>query len=1550
MYRHKSQSQAPQSFSNTSRTDQQQQPPNQQHNAPASNMLSGFPFPRPTQLPDELESALAIRGARDMDHHLTDHTSRPNQHQNQGTVSVIGQHGCYSTSPRTLTSDNQTSHHHRGDWSNFQPPSKLFASSASDGTYHPQQLQGLHQQTQSNQTGSVVPSWVSSGSSSSQAQQPHCGVGDGQGLYTPESAGSILASFGLSNADLEVLSHYPDDQLTPDTLPFILRDIQINKSDNQNTVARNIHGKILPPTNTSQLTDTCLSEVPSLLMVTKTAGKVIDYGHASRAKECTTKETFKRDKLSSERVVQMYSSASTPKVEKAEKRHIRMVHMESSKHGDRDYRRTSGDHHKSSLSRSSEGPPSKSRVVDKDYRHNGSKQRLSSESRREVYSRRSLSSSSGTSGHNTSKKFPDSTLISDFSGTSPKVFPHSCSLCHIQCDHKKDWVDHINTVNHTAACRDLRNNKSRVHVRPHSPHDHRQHHGTGESPHHSGLKRPYNDPNKSSASTTSSEADQSYKHGPSHSSIKTVKKSTKPGTKTNKTASAKAAVPASNLPPAKKKKKTVASRSQDSSKAGRLVYLTGIPKQASEQEVTQLVVSYGRINNVILMPCSEEESEKGDGQKASVCMVKAADAQALANSTDLTIGEQLITASIAKVPESGQSSADSNRKHTLSPDGGAETKDSVSKAAMNTSAKGLVLITGLPDGDWSESDVIKLIQPFGNPTDIIFAKSVGKALLSVPDVKTAEEAVKVHTSIPAKIKDCELKMIDIKQHIGTDTPVALYNLLMQSLDPLESSTPVSWTSLLVINNVPDTPTGSSEVKQLVQRFGTVVKTLELKNMVICEMATGAMALSVYKRFQRFPCIIQNNPLFFSRKPDPKANTQTEVLPSNLHSSEDILANDEECNTGPADQDERAHEENVSVEMEKGPEILMGLQKVVNAEEVVGENGSCTTHEPRDVLSISALEPHTQTDKENLFTIEAVMKADKKDASADETIMQTVTVNAAELETHVGQDTSTAVTLSEFSKDTPEVHAGATTDPHPNKMGGSANRDRVHLETEGEKVSNQTKETDRPKVVDETKGTVKNHAEAGLKTQERERNEKEARKEKEAKERERNVRERAREKIQRAKWDREQEERTKRERREMEKKKERDVSSGVRSSCRFETYKSNPYMVEQRISNKSDAKLPKMEREDFDSFPLSMSDFVTVDEVGDVTDLNDLLHSPSPAAPAKTTEQAHSLTSVPQDTHEVIPLEVTNGVNIQPMKSDDPVTDFQHQPMKSDDPVTDFQHQPMKSEDPVTDFQHQPMKSEDPVTDYGDQPTTSVGTSDNLSSDVNGMLGCKIAAPPTETQQEFSPVNQKLVPTCQPEEFEKETIPSVPVESVIKVEALPTPISISTAVIDDSTSDDTTIEVGMTSGNNNAEEKQSKATTLVNSPLNDGQTVMLENAQAMEKIQTTEDTQTSLPSDEPARDRLSDIPTINEEKGVDKPVTKETPMATENTLHFDPSIPVGMEFLVPKTGFFCKVCNRFFSGNEDTQITHCKSLKHFENLQKYLETRKLNVTVKPKSSQ
>lgn len=51
------------------------------------------------------------------------------------------------------------------------------------------------------------------------------------------------------------------------------------------------------------------------------------------------------------------------------------------------------------------------------------------------------------------------------------------------------------------------------------------------------------------------------------------------------------------------------------------------------------------------------------------------------------------------------------------------------------------------------------------------------------------------------------------------------------------------------------------------------------------MLTAVRALAVHKRFQKFPCIIQSSPLIFSRKPDPKPNTNTKVIAAYCDSSE-----------------------------------------------------------------------------------------------------------------------------------------------------------------------------------------------------------------------------------------------------------------------------------------------------------------------------------------------------------------------------------------------------------------------------------------------------------------------------------------------------------------------------------------------------------------------------------------------------------------------------------------------------------------------------------------
>ncbi|XP_074519009.1 RNA-binding protein 20 [Halichoeres trimaculatus] len=48
-----------------------------------------------------------------------------------------------------------------------------------------------------------------------------------------------------------------------------------------------------------------------------------------------------------------------------------------------------------------------------------------------------------------------------------------------------------------------------------------------------------------------------------------------------------------------------------------------------------------------------------------------------------------------------------------------------------------------------------------------------------------------------------------------------------------------------------------------------------------------------------------------------------------------------------------------------------------------------------------------------------------------------------------------------------------------------------------------------------------------------------------------------------------------------------------------------------------------------------------------------------------------------------------------------------------------------------------------------------------------------------------------------------------------------------------------------------------------------------------------------------------------------------------------SIPLGVEFIVPRTGFYCKLCGFFYTSEETAKSAHCRSTVHYRNLQKYL---------------
>ncbi|CAI5685604.1 uncharacterized protein LOC100710086 isoform X2 [Oreochromis niloticus] len=102
--------------------------------------------------------------------------------------------------------------------------------------------------------------------------------------YSSQEASNILLRFGLEKDDLEYLISYPEDQITPGNLPFILRQIRMKKAESVKPI---VHSKACPepqPTPSMTVMDRFRREgmqQEELAQIIKPS-KVIDYGHTSK--------------------------------------------------------------------------------------------------------------------------------------------------------------------------------------------------------------------------------------------------------------------------------------------------------------------------------------------------------------------------------------------------------------------------------------------------------------------------------------------------------------------------------------------------------------------------------------------------------------------------------------------------------------------------------------------------------------------------------------------------------------------------------------------------------------------------------------------------------------------------------------------------------------------------------------------------------------------------------------------------------------------------------------------------------------------------------------------------------------------------------------------------------------------------------------------------------------------------------------------------------------------------------------------------------------------
>lgn len=64
--------------------------------------------------------------------------------------------------------------------------------------------------------------------------------------------------------------------------------------------------------------------------------------------------------------------------------------------------------------------------------------------------------------------------------------------------------------------------------------------------------------------------------------------------------------------------------------------------------------------------------------------------------------------------------------------------------------------------------------------------------------------------------------------------------------------------------------------------------------------------------------------------------------------------------------------------------------------------------------------------------------------------------------------------------------------------------------------------------------------------------------------------------------------------------------------------------------------------------------------------------------------------------------------------------------------------------------------------------------------------------------------------------------------------------------------------------------------------------------------------------------------------------------------YSPNTAYGVDFLVPVMGYVCRICHKFYDSNSGLRLSHCKSLAHFENLQKYKSAKNPSPATRPVS--
>ncbi|KAE8628684.1 hypothetical protein XENTR_v10000171 [Xenopus tropicalis] len=711
------------------------------------------------------------------------------------------------------------------------------------------------------------------------SSMPPSQISDHQNRYTTESASSILESFGLSNEDLEELSRYPDDQLTPANMPVILRDIRMRKMNRpvapDQSGGRRPAGEVLP-------------------------SKVIDYGHSSKYpfnEESVPIRTFdssrkegkdfkptpkrmdsqkfnnepssvkkqpekpssnlmdnkiptisvtrqnqrssKQERPQSTNIVveqpglQSAVKSEVPRVEHPPALAASQPEVPAIGHSDTKmatYPEARADHIPTLVSRGNYQPPSEAPADAARFQQNWTPGLSVAETEK-------------------MKRLPTPSMMNDYYAASPRIFPHICSLCNLQCRVLKNWIKHQNTPAHIESCRQLRlrypdwnphelaplrdddkdkgdASSNRSKSRSNSPRrsrrsgsGHRARRSRSRSPRLSGRvrtrsrspKRPVRSPRRSRSPRRRS---RSPRRSLSPRRTRRLRSSRSGSTSPDKRAVDAAVrdfIDRTDQKTVNSKNKLTKSQSNGKRPLQRSSTTSLKTKKppASSPLANKPVVSSstakkpGGASSSSYSKSSSSSTTKKPTSSSSYSHEKKPGFSSLSCKKPVvsTAAKKTSSAALAgKKPPLGKhgGAANKNSKVETKPPPAKEPYTPLLKFKNKPNPGTIIHVTNLPDSGYTDQDILKIVQPFGKVCDILIIRSKNEAYLETNFKEAAAAAVKFSETSPVMINNTRLTLCLAGQKLESEKKEAI----PASVD----KTPVKTTTLPVNTAKPENKT------------------------------------------------------------------------------------------------------------------------------------------------------------------------------------------------------------------------------------------------------------------------------------------------------------------------------------------------------------------------------------------------------------------------------------------------------------------------------------------------------------------------------------------------------------------------------------------------------------------------------------------------------------------------------------------------------------------------------------------------------------------------